>query len=111
MKGDRFEQTVLNAENQLLSISQVINDKDYRDVVLRLQSQKIVASVKVLKSSDMTSLLKSEIEALTEQLVKLESDNQKQAQQLFEATKHNELLGEQVTKSDAHIKSLEELVG
>lgn len=58
----------------------------------------------------MTSLLKSEIEALTEQLVKLESDNQKQAQQLFEATKHNELLGEQVTKSDAHIKSLEELV-
>ena len=110
VKGDRFEQTVLNAENQLLSISQVINDKDYRDVVLRLQSQKIVASVKALKSSDMTSLLKSEIEALTEQLVKLESDNQKQAQQLFEATKHNELLGEQVTKSDAHIKSLEELV-
>ena len=29
---------------------------------------------------------------------------------MFEATKHNELLGEQVTKSDAHIKSLEELV-
>ena len=110
VKGDKFEQSVLNAENQLLSISQVVNDQDYRDVVLRLQSQKIVDSVKALKSSDMTSLLKSEIETLTEQLAKLESENQQQAQQLSEATKHNQLLDEQVTKSDAHIKSLEELV-
>ncbi|MCX2758525.1 ATPase [Vibrio sp. Sgm 22] len=110
VKGDKFEQSVLNAENQLLSISQVVNDEDYRDVVLRIQSQKIVESVKALKSSDMTSLLKSEIETLTEQLAKLESENQQQAQQLSEATKHNQLLDEQVTKSDAHIKSLEELV-
>ena len=58
----------------------------------------------------MTGLLKSEIETLTEQLANLESENQKQAQQLSEATKHSELLGEQITKSDAHIKSLEELV-
>ncbi|MFA0470574.1 ATPase [Vibrio sp. 10N.222.51.E8] len=110
VKGDQFEQSVLNAENQLLSISQIVNDEDYRDVGLRQQSQKIVASVKALKSSDMTGLLKSEIETLTEQLAKLESENQKQAQQLSEATKHSELLGEQITKSDAHIKSLEELV-
>ncbi|NVN83831.1 ATPase [Vibrio sp. Scap24] len=110
VKGDKFEQSVLNAENQLLSISQVVNDEDYRDVVLRIQSQKIVESVKALKSSDMTSLLKSEIETLTEQLAKLESENQQQAQQLSEATKHNQLLDEQVIKSDAHIKSLEELV-
>lgn len=110
VKGDKFEQSVLNAENQLLSISQVINDEDYRDVVLRLQSQKIVASIKALKSSDMTALLKSEIESLTEQLAKLESVNQQQAQQLSEATKRSQLLDEQITKSDAHIKSLEELV-
>ncbi|MEG3221156.1 ATPase [Vibrio gigantis] len=110
VKGDKFEQSVLNAENQLLSISKVVNDEDYRDVGLRQQSQKIVASVKALKSSDMTGLLKSEIETLTEQLAKLESENQKQAQQLSEVTKHNELLVEQITKSDAHIKSLEELV-
>ena len=58
----------------------------------------------------MTSLLKSEIEALTEQLAKLESQNQQQVQQLSEATKHNELLDEHITKSDDHIKSLEELV-
>ncbi|MFX3939609.1 hypothetical protein ACJBX2_11245, partial [Streptococcus suis] len=87
------------AENQLLSISQVVNDEDYRDVGLRQQSQKIVESVKALKSLDMTSLLKSEIEALTEQLAKLESQNQQQVQQLSEATKHNELLDEQITKS------------
>ncbi|MGR5335517.1 ATPase [Vibrio gigantis] len=110
VKGDKFEQSVLNAENQLLSISQIVNDEDYRDVGLRQQSQKIVASVKALKNSDMTELLKSEIETLTEQLALLESENQKQAQQLSEATKHSELLGEQITKSDAHIKSLEELV-
>ncbi|WP_373958475.1 ATPase [Vibrio gigantis] len=110
VKGDKFEQSVLNAENQLLSISKVVNDEDYRDVGLRQQSQKIVASVEALKSSDMTGLLKSEIETLTEQLAKLESENQKQAQQLSEVTKHNELLVEQITKSDAHIKSLEELV-
>ncbi|TCN76237.1 hypothetical protein EDB62_110128 [Vibrio crassostreae] len=110
VKGDKFEQSVLNAENQLLSISQIVNDEDYRDVGLRQQSQKIVASIKALKSSDMTGLLKSEIETLTEQLANLESENQKQAQQLSEATKHSELLGEQITKSDAHIKSLEELV-
>ncbi|UPR53248.1 ATPase [Vibrio cyclitrophicus] len=110
VKGDKFEQSVLNAENQLLSISQIVNDEDYRDVGLRQQSQKIVASVKALKSSDMTGLLKSEIETLTEQLANLEAENQKQSQQLSEATKHSELLNEQITKSDAHIKSLEELV-
>nr|WP_275663794.1 ATPase [Vibrio chagasii] len=110
VKGDKFEQSVLNAENQLLSISQVINDEDYRDVVLRLQSQKIVASIKALKSSDMTALLKSEIESLTEQVATLENANQQQAQQLSEATKRSQLLDEQITKSDAHIKSLEELV-
>ncbi|MEZ8511818.1 ATPase [Vibrio splendidus] len=110
VKGDKFEQSVLNAENQLLSISQVVNDEDYRDVGLRQQSQKIIASVKALKSLDMTASLKSDIETLTEQLAKLESDNQKQAQQLSEATKHSNLLDEQITKSDAHIKSLEELV-
>ncbi|UPR33947.1 ATPase [Vibrio cyclitrophicus] len=110
VKGDKFEQSVLNAENQLLSISQIVNDEDYRDVGLRQQSQKIVASVKALKSSDMTGLLKSEIETLTEQLANLEAENQKQSQLLSEATKHSELLDEQITKSDAHIKSLEELV-
>ncbi|MEZ9622585.1 ATPase [Vibrio sp. 10N.222.55.A3] len=110
VKGDQFEQSVLNAENQLLSISRVVNDEDHRDVVLRLQSQKIVASVKALKGSDMTASLKSEIKTLTERLAKLESENQKQTQKLVEATKHSELLGEQITKSDAHIKSLEELV-
>ncbi|MEZ8723799.1 ATPase [Vibrio pomeroyi] len=110
VKGDKFEQSVLNAENQLLSISQIVNDEDYRDVGLRQQSQKIVASVKALKSSDMTGLLKSEIETLTEQLANLEAENQKQSQLLSEATKHSELLDDQITKSDAHIKSLEELV-
>ncbi|MEZ8386735.1 ATPase, partial [Vibrio splendidus] len=59
VKGDKFEQSVLNAENQLLSISQVVNDEDYRDVGLRQQSQKIIASVKALKSLDMTASLKS----------------------------------------------------
>ncbi|OMO20300.1 ATPase [Vibrio lentus] len=110
VKGDRFEQSVLNAENQFLSISQILNDQDYRDVVLRLQAQKIVESIKALKSSDMTTQLKSEVEALSEQLADLELENQKQAQQLAETNKHNEFLDEQVTKSDAHIKSLEELV-
>ncbi len=110
VKGDRFEQSVLNAENQFLSISQILNDQDYRDVVLRLQAQKIVESIKTLKSSDMTTQLKSEVEALSEQLANLELENQKQAQQLAETNKHNEFLVEQVTKSDAHIKSLEELV-
>ncbi|WP_454442464.1 ATPase [Vibrio bathopelagicus] len=110
VKGDRFEQSVLNAENQFLSISQILNDQDYRDVVLRLQAQKIVESIKTLKSSDMTTQLKSEVEALSEQLANLELENQKQAQQLAETNKHNKFLVEQVTKSDAHIKSLEELV-
>lgn len=110
VKGDKFEQSVLNAENQLLSISQAINEEDYRDVVLRLQSQKIVSSINELKSSDMTAMLKSEIESLTGQLAQLERENQLQAQQLSEATKRSELLDEQVAKSDAHIKSLEELV-
>ena len=79
-------------------------------MVLRLQAQKIVESIKALKSSDMTTQLKSEVEALSEQLADLELENQKQAQQLAETNKHNEFLDEQVTKSDAHIKSLEELV-
>nr|WP_306416395.1 MULTISPECIES: ATPase [unclassified Vibrio] len=110
IEDDKFEQAVLSAENQLLSISKAINDQDYRDVVLRIQSQKIVDSVKKLKSSDLTSELTQEIESLTAKLAKLETENQKQAQQLIDTSKQSELLTEQVSKSDAHIKSLEDLV-
>jgi len=110
IEDDKFEQAVLSAENQLLSISKAINDQDYRDVVLRIQSQKIVDSVKKLKSSDLTSELTQEIESLTAKLAKLETENQKQAQQLIDTNKQSELLTEQVSKSDAHIKSLEDLV-
>ncbi|MDN3699822.1 ATPase [Vibrio artabrorum] len=87
VKGDEFEQSVLNMESHLLSISKAVNGEDYRDVVLRLQSQKIVASIKALKS-----------------------ENQQQRLQLSEAKERRELLDAQIMKSDAHIKSLEELV-
>ena len=100
----------MNAENQLLNISKAVNEQDYRDVGLRLQSEKIVASIKKLKSSDLTSELTQEIEALTAKLAKLETENQQQAQQLVDTNKQTELLTEQVSKSDAHIKSLEDLV-
>ena len=110
IKNDKFEQAVLNAENQLLNISKAVNEQDYRDVGLRLQSEKIVASIKKLKSSDLTSELTQEIDALTAKLAKLETENQQQAQQLVDTNKQTELLTEQVSKSDAHIKSLEDLV-
>ncbi len=65
--------------------------------------------LKRLKAPDMTTQLKSEVEALSEQLANLELENQKQAQQLAETNKHNKFLVERVTKV-MHIKSLEELV-
>ncbi|WP_299686440.1 ATPase [uncultured Vibrio sp.] len=110
VKGNKFEQSVLEAENQLLSISQALDEQDYRDVGLRLQSQKIVASVKALRSSDKTEQLALEIDALTDKVVQLERENQTQSQQLSDAAKYIELLDQQTAKSDAHIKSLEALV-
>ncbi|MCW1890111.1 hypothetical protein OK016_15890 [Vibrio chagasii] len=55
-------------------------------------------ALKRLKA-DMTALLKSEIESLTEQKLRhLENANQQQAQQLSEATKRSQLLDEQIAR-------------
>lgn len=110
VNGDKFEQSVLKVENQLLSISKAVNGDDYRDVGLRLQFQQVLDSVNAQKSSDLSSGLKSENEALTKQLTQLETDNQQQVKKLSDATKRNELLEKQIARSDAHIKSLEDLV-
>ncbi|MGF1710384.1 ATPase [Vibrio kagoshimensis] len=110
VEDDKFEQAVLRMENKLLSISTVVNNKDYRDLAIRVQSQKIIESISELKTSNQTVELSSEVDKLSEKLTLLESENKKQAQQLIDSDKRSQLLTEQITRGDAHIKSLEELV-
>ena len=110
VEDDEFEQAVLRMENKLLSISTIVNNKDYRDLAIRVQSQKIIESISELKTSNQTVELSSEVEKLAEKLALLESENKKQAQQLIDSDKRSQLLTEQIARGDAHIKSLEDLV-
>lgn len=110
VEDDKFEQAVLRMENKLLSISTVVNNEDYRDLAIRVQSQKIIESISELKTSNQTVELSSEVDKLAEKLTLLESENKKQAQQLIDSDKRSQLLTEQIARGDAHIKSLEELV-
>ncbi|WP_394247304.1 ATPase [Vibrio profundi] len=110
VEDEQFEQVVLNMENKLLSISRALNGEDYRNLALSKQSENIVDSINSIKLEDETAVLNEKLAQLTNQLAELEKQNRQYESKLADAQKESELLNSHVTRSDAHIQSLEALV-
>ncbi|MBW3694665.1 ATPase [Vibrio sp. T187] len=110
VEDEQFEQVVLDMENRLLAISRAVNGRDYRNLALSQQSDNIVSNIEDIQSADKTDALNSDLEELRAKLAVLEDRNKQYVSQLADAKKQSEMLSDQVTRSDAHIQSLETLV-
>lgn len=112
VENDKFEPTVLGFENKLLTLSQAVDNSDFRDQVLRLQAENILAGIQELKSELETAKLSH-----TASETKLNDENRTLKQTLkdkvsalaqFEVDKQS--LTKQVEQLTAHIENLETLV-
>lgn len=110
VEDEHFEPAVLEIENRLLAISKAVDGSDYRDQVLRVQAKKIVASIESLHNEDQTESLQKQLKALTSELAEAKLQNERNVTLLAEQVKQKDLLTSQVSRSEAHIQSLEELV-
>lgn len=110
VEDEYFEPAVLEIENRLLAISKAVDGSDYRDQVLRVQAKKIVASIESLHNEDQTESLQKQLKVLTSELAEAKLQNERNVTLLAEQVKQKDLLTSQVSRSEAHIQSLEELV-
>lgn len=110
VEDEHFEPAVLEIENRLLAISKAVDGSDYRDQVLRVQAKKIVASIESLHNEDQTESLQKQLKVLTSELAEAKLQNERNVTLLAEQVKQKDLLTSQVSRSEAHIQSLEELV-
>ncbi|TKF19742.1 hypothetical protein FCV43_14890 [Vibrio genomosp. F6] len=110
VEDEHFEPAVLEIENRLLAISKAVDGSDYRDQVLRVQAKKIVASIENLHNEDQTESLQKQLKVLTSELAEAKLQNERNVTLLAEQVKQKDLLTSQVSRSEAHIQSLEELV-
>ncbi|WP_193243829.1 DNA repair protein [Vibrio navarrensis] len=110
VKSNRFESSVLEIENKLLAISKAVDGSDYRNVMLREQAEKILASVERMHAADKTSDLADEVAALKRTVAELNAKSSEQQKALEKASKREASLQAQIDRETSHIKSLEELV-
>ncbi|KUI98034.1 hypothetical protein [Vibrio sp. MEBiC08052] len=105
IENGQFEPIVLEIENKLLAISQAINNSDYRDQVLREQTNRILESVAALQQ-----LAQTQQESWQEKNTAQQQNNQKLQTALTEAYQQQQTLQEQLLQEQTHVKNLETLV-
>lgn len=110
VEDDEFENAVLEIENKLLAISKAVDGSDYRNVMLREQSEKILSSVKRMHEANKTSDLSLQVSELTLKVKALEAQSNQQTAALEQANQREQALNAQIERETAHIRSLEELV-
>ncbi|EGQ8079699.1 DNA repair protein [Vibrio vulnificus] len=110
VEDDAFENSVLEIENKLLAISKAVDGSDYRDVMLREQSEKILASVKRMHEANKTTDLSQQVTELNSKVKVLETKSAEQKTALEKANQRELALNAHIEREAAHIKSLEELV-
>ena len=106
VKNGQFEQTVLEFENKLLSISQVINGDDYRDQPLRMQTKAILVSVQKMHEINNTADLEDKIKELQVQIKTLEVTVEKQTSDRADVQKQVLVLTQQLERNDNLINNL-----
>ncbi|WP_193251937.1 DNA repair protein [Vibrio navarrensis] len=110
VEDEKFENSVLEIENKLLAISKAVDGSDYRNVMLREQTEKILASVEKMHAADKTSDLADEVTALKRKVSELNAKNSEQQKAAEKASKREASLQAQIDREASHIKSLEELI-
>ncbi|WP_038185015.1 hypothetical protein [Vibrio rhizosphaerae] len=105
IENGQFEPFVLEIENKLLAISQAINNSDYRDQVLREQTNRILESVAALQQLAQTQQESWQAKSTAQQ-----QNNQKLQTALTEANQQQQKLREQLLQEQTHVKNLETLV-
>ena len=106
VKNGQFEQTVLEFENKLLSISQAINGDDYRDQPLRMQTKAILVSVQKMHEINNTADLEDKIKELQVQIKTLEVTVEKQTSDRADVQKQVLVLTQQLERNDNLINNL-----
>ncbi|ASA57486.1 hypothetical protein [Vibrio gazogenes] len=105
IEDGQFEPIVLEIENKLLAISQAINHSDYRDQVLREQTNRILESVAALQQLAQTQQENWQAKNTAQQ-----QNNQKLQTALTEAYQQQQALQKQLLQEQAHVKNLETLM-
>lgn len=110
VEDDAFENSVLEIENKLLAISKAVDGSDYRNVMLREQSEKTLESVKRMHEANKTTDLSQQVTELNSKVKLLETNTAEQKTALEKANQRELALNAHIEREAAHIKSLEELV-
>ena len=106
VKNGEFEQSVLEVENKLLSISQAINGDDYRDEPLRTQTSSILNAVQQMHDINNTTDLEAKIKELNAQMKTLEVTVENQTEDRVNSQKQVLLLTQQLERNDNLINNL-----
>ena len=110
VKNGQFEQTVLEFENKLLSVSQAINGDDYRDQPLRIQTESILADVQQMHEKNNTADLEAKIKDLNVQIKTLEVTVEKQTNDRADVQKQVLVLTQQLERNDNLINNLNSVI-
>ncbi|WP_375322647.1 hypothetical protein [Aliivibrio logei] len=111
VKNGQFEQSVLEVENKLLSISQAINGDDYRDQPLRTQTSSILDAVQQMHDVNNTIDLEVKIKELNAQIKTLEATIESQTESHAGVQKQVLVLTQQLERNDNLINNLNTVIG
>ncbi|MUK77640.1 hypothetical protein GNP84_12160 [Aliivibrio fischeri] len=110
VKNGQFEQSVLEFENKLLSISQAINGDDYRDQPLRMQTTEILSAVQQMHAINNTADLEKKIKELNSEIETLNGTIEKQTDARANVQKQVLVLTQQLERNDNLINNLNSVI-
>ncbi|MUI55924.1 hypothetical protein [Aliivibrio fischeri] len=110
VKNGQFEQSVLEFENKLLSISQAVNGDDYRDQPLRMQTTEILSAVQQMHAINNTADLEKKIKELNSEIETLNGTIEKQTDTRANVQKQVLVLTQQLERNDNLINNLNSVI-
>lgn len=110
VKNGAFEQTILEFENKLLSISQAINGEDFRDQPLRIQTTDIVSSVVQMHANNNNADLEKNIVELNAEMSALNNSIETQKNEHLATQKQVTVLTQQLERNDHLINNLNAVI-
>jgi len=92
----KFEAVALEIENRLLDISKAINESDFRDKPVRVQTDMIVELIEALTDSEVQTKLENEIASLEAKLEANQEKLEEEQDSLKESSKQQQILRDRI---------------